>query len=152
MSAWIVLTTTDLNDYVVAAQAAALRTAALAVGQTDPFPRVMADIASRIRQKIRSGGYKVSVMANALPPELKWVGAYLVLEALQTRLPGLALNEDQKTQIERAVALLDRIADGKDEPSTPDDPESTADVQSPSFKPRITAPTREWTSANTDGL
>lgn len=152
MAVWNVITTAHLDDYMAAAQASALRTAALGAGQTDPFGRVMPDIAAFIRQRIRSGGYSVSATANAIPPEMKWAGCYLILEALQTRIPGLSLTPEQKTKCEDAKRWIERIAAGTEEPSKPDDPESPPDVQSPTFTPRIIAPVREFTRANQDGL
>lgn len=152
MAAWLVITTAHLDDYMIAAQAGALRTAALGAGQTDPFGRVMPDIAAYLRQRIRSGGFSVSATASALPPEMKWAACYLILEALQTRIPGLSLTPDQKTKCEDAKRWIDRISSGTEEPSKPDDPEGTPDVQTSTFTPRITAPVREFTRANQDGM
>ena len=122
MSSWITIATSDLNDYLVAAQVSALRSAALAPGQTDPFGRVMPDIAERIRMKIQScANNQLSAVDNTIPPELKWVACYLIIEALQVRIPGLKLTDDQKNQVDRAVTQLDRIADCKDKVSQPDD-------------------------------
>lgn len=130
MPAWVTITTSDLNDYLVAAQASALRTAALAAGQTDPFGRVMPDIIQRIRLKIQScPGNQVSATANTIPPELKWAACYLIIEALQARMPTLKLTEEQRTQVERAVSQLDRIADCKDTVTIPDDPLGTPTTQ-----------------------
>jgi len=151
MAAWITLAATDLDDYLVAAQTAALRSAALGGGQTDPFGRVMPDTASFIRQKIRSGGFQVSATANAIPPELKWAGAYLVIEALQVRIPALKLTEDQKTQVKEARRQLDRLADGKEQPTIPDDPELPPDTQS-GFSPSVTPKTLNFSRDQQDGI
>ena len=44
MTNWTTLTLTDLEDYLLAPQIAALRTAALADGQDDPVARTIADV------------------------------------------------------------------------------------------------------------
>src|SRR4051812_31509551 len=108
---WILIAVTDLNDYLVAAQVNALRTAALAGGQADPFTNVMHDMASRIRLKIEScRTNQVSATAYTVPPECKWIACYLIIEAMQTRLPGLKLTEEQKGQVDRAYKELNLIA------------------------------------------
>lgn len=151
MSAWITITAADLNDYMVAAQVSALRTAALGSGQTDPFGRVMPDIVERIRLKIQScPSNRLSATAQTIPPELKWAACYLILEALQVRIPSLKLTEDQKNQVDRAVTQLDRIADCKDRVSEPDDPESEASV--PANSPNITGKTLSYSRTNQEGI
>ena len=120
MSAWITLAATDLNDYLVAAQVTALRTAAMASGQTDPFLRIMPDRTAYVRNRI-SKRIQISATANSVPPELRTAACMLIIEAMQIRL-NLTLTEDQKTQISRAYKDLD-IAGTADFPvSTPDDP------------------------------
>lgn len=146
MSAWITVSADDLNDYLVAAQVNALRTAALGSGQTDPFGRVMPDIVERLRFKIQScPANQLSGTASTIPPELKWVACYLIIEALQVRIPALRLTEDQKAQVDRAVTQLDRIADCRDKVSQPDDgvqPEvSSSPIEIVSKSTRVT--TRE---------
>jgi hypothetical protein len=153
MSAWIVLTVDDLNDYLVGAQVEALRTAALAVGQADPFTNIMHAIAARIRLKIEScARNEISATANAIPPELKWIAAYLVLEAMQLRLPSLRLTDDQRTQISEAKKQLDRIADCKDVVSVPDDPLEPSDAQQAGGITLVSNTTRRATREKMDGL
>lgn len=151
MSTWIAIAADDLNDYLVAAQVNALRTAALGVGQTDPFSRVMTDIIERIRFKIQScSANQLSAAVNTIPPELKWVACYLIIEALQVRIPALRLSEDQKTQVERAVAQLDRIAGCKDKVSQPDDAVQPDVTSSPIEI--VNKPTRSTTRETLDGI
>lgn len=122
-TAWIVLTEGDLDNYLVAAQAAAVKTAALGAGQTNTFDSVMPDVAKFIRYKISScATASLSGTANSIPPELKWVGVMLLLEAVQGRIPSLKLSDDQKTRLGRAYSALDRVANCDDEVSTPEDP------------------------------
>lgn len=122
MSAWITVVVADLNDYLVGAQMTALRTAALAGGQSDPFTHVSGDVVNRIRMKIQScARNRLSATAGTIPPECKWIACYLIIEAMQLRLPSLKLTDDQRTQIGEAKKQLDRIADCKDVVSQADD-------------------------------
>lgn len=130
---WIVITEDDLNDYLVGAQMDALKSAALAEGQDNPFDRVMPDIAARIRAEVRACvRNRVSNLANSIPPDLKAYACYLIIEAMQTRLSGagaLPLTDDQKTQASEARKYLRRIATCEVPIAQPTDPETTDDVQ-----------------------
>jgi hypothetical protein len=130
MSAWLTLSLADLNDYLVGAQVNALNSAALAAGQTDRFTRVMTDMVNRIRVKIEGcPRNRVSATPLTIPPELKWVACYLIIEAMQAGVPGLKLTDDQRNLITRAAEQLTRIADGKETVSLPPDPQNPPDVQ-----------------------
>lgn len=123
MSAWITITAEDLNDYQVGAQVEALRTAALADNQADPFDNIAADVITRMRAEIQGHpSNRVSATAGTIPPDLKWVGCWLILEAMQTRLPGLELTEEQKRMIDDAHDYLKRVAKGEVPIETPNDP------------------------------
>jgi hypothetical protein len=123
MVPWIPISLTDLNDYLVGAQVNALNAAALAAGQTERFARVMTDMVHRIRAKIEGcPRNNVSATPLTVPPELKWVACYLIIEAMQVGIPGLKLTEDQRRQIDRANEQLTRLADCKDVVSAPPDP------------------------------
>ena len=130
MPAWITITLTDLNDYLVAAQVNALNTSALAAGQTDRFTRLMADMVARVRVKIEScPRNQVSATPQTVPPELKWAACYLIIEAMQAAVPGLALTDGQRNLITRAHEQLMHIANGAEGVSLPPDPLVPADVQ-----------------------
>jgi len=130
MPAWLTIAITDLNDYLVGAQVTALNTTALASGQSDRFTRTMTDMVNRIRTKIEGCPRNhISATPLTVPPELKWVACYLIIEAMQAGVPGLRLTEDQRAQIQRANDQLTRIADCKEVVSLPPDPLNPVDVQ-----------------------
>ena len=52
---------------------------------------------------------RLSLTANSVPPECVWIICWLMIEALQTRIPQLQLTEDQKKQIQRAHGDLEKI-------------------------------------------
>ena len=121
MSAWIVITAAHLDDYLLAQQAAAIRTLALADGQADRFSPLMQDRCNYVRNRI-SKRLQISLTPYAVPPELKTCACLLIIEAMQAGFPVLKLSEDQKTMIARAYKALD-IAATDDLPiSIPDDP------------------------------
>jgi hypothetical protein len=127
---WLTIALTDLNDYLVGAQVTALNSSALASGQSARFTNIMTDMVNRIRVKIETCPRNhISATPLTVPPELKWVACYLIIEALQSGIPGLQLTDDQRNQIARANDQLERIAECKDAVSVPDDPLVPADVQ-----------------------
>jgi hypothetical protein len=130
----VTIAVADLNDYLVAAQMTALRTAALGSGQSDPFTNAMHDRCNYVRNRI-AGRVQLSATAYAVPPELKTQTCYLVIEAMQTRLPVLRLTEDQRTAVRRAYDDL-AIAGTDDFPISTATDAQDPDVQgvpSPSF-------------------
>lgn len=120
MVPWVVITVADLADYLVGAQVTALRQAALAPGQSDPFERIKADRCNYIRNRI-SKRISISATPLAVPPELKEHACMLVIESMQGRL-DIELSEDQRSRLRRLYRDLD-IAATEDFPvSSPDDP------------------------------
>ena len=149
---WIVITATDLEDYVVAAQLAALRNAALGDSQEDPFVLVMPPVAARVRAEIQGcPRNKVSSVANSVPPALKGETCYLILERLQTRIPSLRLTDDQKELIKDARDYLKRISLCQVPIEQPDDIQET-NVQKSGGVELASSTTRQATRTKLDGL
>jgi hypothetical protein len=147
MSAWVVITDAYVKGLLVGAQLNALRTAALAPGQADPFPDAMHDVANYVRNRI-SNKINISATPYAVPPELKRQAGMLIIEALQTRLPSLRLSEDQVRAITKAGKDLDIAGTPQLYISTPDDPVAP-DVQSGGSIEIITKPR---TTINRDSM
>jgi hypothetical protein len=153
MPAWITLQLSDLNDYLVGAQVTALNTTALAAGQSDRFTKTMTDMVNRIRVKIEGCPRNhISATPLTIPPELKWVACYLIIEAMQAGVPGLKLTDEQRNQISRANEQLIRIADCKDVVSLPDDPLTPVDVQRGGETQLLSSSKRLGSSHQTKGL
>lgn len=145
MPTWIVITAANLGDYSVGAKVNALRTAALSSGQTDPFTRVMPDVVATVRTMIASAsGNVLSGTANSIPPETKTYVCWLVIEAMQTRLPGLKLMDEERRMIDRAWQYFRDVAKGDIQVSAPDDPETPA-VQSGPAISVVSSPDRLFT-------
>ncbi|MGA2052304.1 MAG: hypothetical protein ABSH19_03225 [Opitutales bacterium] len=121
---WLPLTSADIFACLVAAQIETLRSRALAPGQPDPLPTLLADITARVRAEVRTfRRNRLDCDPTLLPPELKLAASHLALEALQARLPNLALTSDQILLAENARKLLERVANGEIAVSKPDHPE-----------------------------
>jgi hypothetical protein len=150
---WIVITANDLNGYLVAAQVAALRTAATAVGQTDRFAEVMPDVVKRIRKKIEScTRNQLSATPNSVPPELKTAACILTIQAMQAGIPGLKLTDEQRTMIETAESDLRDIAACKMVVSQPTDPLVPSEAQTSGTIQMVNKPTRHATRTKLAGL
>jgi hypothetical protein len=147
------LTADHLNDYQVAKIVVTLRTKALAAGQADPFTIVMPDIVARIRAEVRGcASNTVSANANTIPPDLKSHAIYLIIEAMQSRLPGLFLSADMKRLIADAKDYLKRVSKCEVPIGAPSEPETTSEIQSAAGTPRITKPTRRFDPYQSDGI
>ena len=118
---WLVITVNDLNDYLVGAQTAALRQAALAPGQSDPFARVMQDRCNYIRNRI-SKRIRISATPLAVPPELKEHACMFVIESMQGRIPALSLTDDQVRRLNRCYRDPEIATTDEFPISDPDDP------------------------------
>lgn len=137
MTPWITLTPADIDDYLVGAQVAALRTAALSAGQSDPVDEAITAITSEIRNYIRSCPSNVlSLTPGTIPPELKRHACALIIEAAQPRLK-LKLSDDQRTAADNARKLLDKIAACRYAVAAPLDPQTTPSDQAATLKPSI---------------
>jgi hypothetical protein len=114
MSAWSTISAKDVFDYLAAEQVSALESEALGEEQDDPLPTIIRDIAVRIRAEIRANPSNVvDSVEYSIPPELRGAGLALVIEAAQSRLPGLDLSDDQIRLANAARALLKRVATGE---------------------------------------
>jgi len=152
MATWITIAATDLNDYSVGAKITALRTSALAAGQTDPFTRVMPDVAATVRTYLAAGGKnELSATANSVPPEAKTHFCWLVIEAMQARLMGLSLKDEERRMIDRAWQWFRDVADGKIGISAPDDPVAS-EVQAAASISVVSTNTRKFTRTTLDGF
>lgn len=127
---WITISAEDLNDYQVAAYINAARTAALEAGQADPFDVVMPDIVNSVRDEVRAcPRNRVSATPLSVPPSLRSQTIYLIIEAMQGRLPGFALDDGIKTLVKDAKERLKRISLCEMPIDQPDDPLAVDDVQ-----------------------
>ena len=131
MSVWVPIGSVEqLQPYLVADQVTALNTSALGSGQSDRFDEVVATIVTRVRNKIASCRSNVlSATPNSVPPEAVWIACWLIIEAIQPGIPGLAFTEDQVRLLKKAEKDLDAMAACELAVSAPEDPLEPSGVQ-----------------------
>lgn len=151
MPNWFTISADDLNDRKVAELVTALREEALAVGQTDPMPRIIADVTNEIRDAIGfSGRYTLDANPAALPNGLKEMAVKKVVRDMKGRLQQ-PLDKDDERDAEVYESRLKSLVKGEWPVGEPDTPLSPVPVQSASASPRIKTKTREFSRANQDG-
>ena len=110
MTNWQTITIPDLEDYLLAPQLAAIRTAALAPGQDDPVERAIQDVVIEVRNRVaQCGTNTVSPTAGTIPPELVRHACYLILEAAQGRIPSLTLEDFQVRMADEARRIMREV-------------------------------------------
>lgn len=114
MTPWIAISPETVYDYLAAPQVEVLRHATLAQGQADPLPEIIRDICEQMRAEISAQPQnRLDRTAHTIPPHLKATACWLIIEAAQTRIPGLKATEDQIRLAEQARQRLQRIAQGE---------------------------------------
>lgn len=113
MSQWIPLTVSDIERHLAAPQVKALRERALAPGQPDPLPEILASVVAEVRAAVASQPrHRLSADPTLLPPELRLTAVLRALAVAQARLPGLSLSPDQEALAQQAERTLVRVANG----------------------------------------
>ncbi len=151
--AWVTIAVGDLDHYLVSPQTQALRTAALAEGQADPFTEIMPRVVARIRAQIEAcSSNRVSATALTVPPSLKDYACFLILEEMSLRIPQLEFTAQQEKMCDVAREYLKKIAMCDAAVETPPDPLEPPDVQSVSAVEVVTSSTRVATRTLMNGL
>jgi len=151
---WITLQATDLNDYLVGSQAAAVRSSALAAGQADTWTNVMTDVVNEIRSAIRGSlRNQVSMTPLSIPPDLKRAALVLIRSALAGRI-GIAieLTQTQLDEAKVAARLIERIQENKVVITAPPDPLIPDDQQRGTPATVIRHERRRYTGRSMRGL
>ena len=152
MANWFTISAGDLNDRKVAELVTALREEALAVGQTDPMPRIIADVTREIRDAIGfSGRYTLDANPASLPNGLKEIAVKKVVRDMKGRLQQ-ALDKDEETDAEIYEARLKALVKGEWPVGEPDTPLSPVPVQTASASPRIKTKVRAFSRENQEGV
>lgn len=112
--AWSTLTSSDVKTRLTGAELAALQTAALAAGQTDPLPDILAQVTSEARGYIAANPKNSLGAAGTLPSKLLSAALAIIRYRLATRLPVKSLlTEDRVKENEQAIRLLEQVAADK---------------------------------------
>lgn len=152
MSNWVAITEDDLKDAKVAQLVEAYKTAALGSGQTNPIPRVIANVVARIRAEIAGcARNRLDADPNKIPTDLKSLAVRMVCRELQSRL-RLPLKDDEKEEWRQDVRYLERIANCEVPVAEPDNPAADPNLQAAAARPSTWAPNRQFSQAAQDGL
>jgi hypothetical protein len=112
--AWRALTTVDVQTGLSAQEIQAVTTYALAPGQTDPTPSVIASTMNQVRGYVAAkfGGTPIGA-EGTIPDELVDSAIDIAVWKLVLRFPGkLMANDARKTKYETALAQLKDVARG----------------------------------------
>jgi hypothetical protein len=109
---WIALTEAHLTDRLSGAELAAWRKAALAPGQTDPVPGVLASVTGEVRGYVAAWRSNTMGDGVTIPDELLDAAMALVLVRLSNRLP-ISLTPERSDAAREARTLLRDVAAGK---------------------------------------
>ena len=149
--AWITLTSADLLRSLSESEHDAVRTAATAVGQSDPLVTIIEDVVREVRGYVAGNSSNTLGTGSTIPDELKGAALSRIRYEAFTRLPvGRSLLTEERVKAnESATQLLRDVAAGRFaivQPATP-----TTEVVGAS-SPRITARTRTFDRASQEGL
>jgi hypothetical protein len=113
--AWIVLTADELLRSLTGPEKAAVSTAALAAGQTDPVPAIVEDVINEVRGYIAAHPSNALGLSGTIPEKLKIATLSRARYEALTRLPigRSILTEDRVKSNESARTLLRDVAAGR---------------------------------------
>lgn len=147
---WIPITESDVQTRLAGAELTALKTAALATGQTNPLTEIIGQVIDEMRGYIAACASNTLGVAGTIPQKLLGAALAIIRYRLATRLPVKSLlTEDRVKENEQAIHLLEQVAACKfkiEEPITPD----TEILSSPT--PHMTARTRHFGRDYEDGI
>lgn len=147
---WITLSVADVEQYLLAPQLSALRSAALGQTQGDPLPEIIIDVVEHVRAKVASCARNtLDADPATIPPSLKAQACYTAIFRAQLRIPVLKMTEHQIKAYEDARSDLNRVAactDAVEQPTTAE-PASTS-----ALTPAYTTPERRLSHAQQDGI
>ncbi len=127
---WSALTISDLNDARASELIESVRTESLALGQTDPVPRLIAAVVAELRQCIAFGGATISSTENTIPSGLKSLALEKICRTAKRRLllPLDAAEESAEALYQKRLEQLTR---GQWPVEPPDDPAPTSSTIPP---------------------
>lgn len=146
--AWINITEAYVQTRLTGAEVTALKTVALASGQTDPLPEIVEQVVDEVRGHVAAGGNTLG-SASTIPEKLLSAALAIIRFRLTTRLPKFTSDDNRRREYEDAVRLMERVADGKfrvEEPIVEDTEESSG----PS--PSTSKPDRHFSRDEQEGI
>ncbi|HTG44938.1 MAG TPA: phage protein Gp36 family protein [Verrucomicrobiae bacterium] len=113
--AWAALTATEVKTRLSGPELTALQSSALASGQADPLPDVIAQVTDEIRGYIAAASRNTLGAAGTLPPQVRSAALAIVRWRLGGRLAvgsvgSMMQGESRRKEYEDALGLLKDIA------------------------------------------
>ena len=148
--AWNIITTDDIKARLAGAELNALQTAALADGQVDPTPEIVAQAIDEVRGYVAAGGFTLGA-EGTIPGKLKGATLNLIRYRLCSRLPVASLlTEARIKEYEDALRLLEQVAAKK---FMVEEPTVAADEQAGASSPRFNnSKVLVYTPENQEGI
>lgn len=153
LMSWITLTETNLITKLSGPEIAAMKTAALQSGQTNPLPGIITQIVREVR------GYVAGCSANTLgdgetiPDELEGAAINRIRYELATRLPVPSLLTKAREDANSAAVALFRDTAACRFKIVPPTEAAPAEEQAASVvSPSISQPCRQFSKTKQDGI
>lgn len=148
---WQTITATEVQTRLSGPELSALRTAALATGQTDPLTDIIAQAIDLVRGHVAACKRNTLGVAGTVPATLIATTIDIIRYRLATRLPAAAiLTQVRQQEYKDALALLSQVAACKfvlEEPTTP-----STELLSSGPAPATTDRPRNFTPSLQDGI
>jgi hypothetical protein len=142
---WITITEEDLKTRLSADELAAVR-AQIGANDNDPVAGIITAVTNLVRGYV--GVQYVTGDVGTIPEKLLDSALSIVCVRLLSRLP-MSISQTRLDEKSEALKLLDQVAKGLFDI---DEPEIRTTESSGLTGPKISAPDREWTRENQDGL
>lgn len=147
--AWISITEADVQSRLAGAELAALKTAALADGQTSPLTEVCEHVVDEIRGYVAACARNTLGEGATIPQKLLSAALAMIRFRLATRLPRFPLDENRRRENDQALHLLEQVAACR---FAVEEPETAEDEVLSSPSPAINERTRIFGSSDQDGI
>ncbi len=147
---WQTITETDIRDRLSGSELTAYKSAALATGQTDPLPGIIAQTVDEVRGYLAAAATVALGEGTTVPSKLVSATVAIVRWRLLTRLPlnSAALLETRRQEYQDALRLLEQTAAGK---FLVEEPTTAAAEQMAAPRPLWSARPRHFTRTTQDG-
>lgn len=103
MSAWIILSETNLQAGMAGSEIESFKTAALADGQADPVAALLARITLHVRGRVAAGRWRMGP-AGTIPPTLERAAIALCVIDVMSRAAAAVIDDEDGTRAKAAEA------------------------------------------------
>lgn len=148
--AWVTLSVADVRTRLTTAELSAIQSIHAAAGDTAFLTSIITQVVDEVRGYVAAAPGGKLGEGTTVPSKL--VGAALSLIRYRTinSLPSSTLmTEARKEEYKDALALLERVSDGK---FAVEEPTTVEDEGTQRGGPKMTSKTRTWTRADQEGL